>query len=168
MLQRSLFPKGSSKYVWGGKTSIESIKTVLFVTFLVKIPKSFIYSSALWGIKQQWLYIWTGNWIDSKWRSWRLRWDSVYLVWRRCWKYRTSQFPGKFSSEERVPFRKTEGILTLNHAFQNKCGFVYCQLKGVAFEVTSTAKVVSWTHFWGLSVNQDLGIYSNIDRYFNT
>ena len=109
MLQRALFPKGSSKYVWGSKTSIESIKTVLFVTFLVKIPNSFIYSSALWGIKQQWLYIWTGNWIDSKWRSWRLRWDGDDLVWRRCWKYRTSQFPGKFSSEERVPFEKLKG-----------------------------------------------------------
>ena len=114
------------------------------------------------------MIVWTGNWIDSKWWSWRLRWDGVYLVWRRCWKYRTSQFPGKFSSEEGLPFKKTEGIQTLNHAFQNKCGFVYCRLKGVTFEVTSTDKVVSWTRFRGLRVNQDLGIYFNIDRYFET
>ena len=63
---------------------------------------------------------------------------------------------------------KTEGIQTLNHAFQNKCGFVYCGFKGVTFEVTSTDKVVSWTRFRGLSVNQDQGIYFNFDRYFNT
>ena len=43
MLQRALFPKGNSKYVWGSKTSIENIKTVLFVTFLVKIVKIISY-----------------------------------------------------------------------------------------------------------------------------
>ena len=111
------------------------------------------------------MIVWTGNWIDLKWPSWRLRWDGDDLVWRRCWKYRTSQFPKKFSSEERVQLKKTEGIQTLN---QSKCGFGYCRFKGVTFEVTSTDKVVSWTRFRGLSVNQDLGIYFKIDHYFNT
>ena len=60
---------------------------------------------------------------------------------------------GSFHLRRVSHLKKTEGIQTLNHAFQNKCGFVYCRLKGVTFEVTSTDKVVSWTHFRGLSVN---------------